>query len=90
MIIQSGVMKMILGRDIPFVYPNHECTQYKHAKLVFGTLTFCTSNALVDFTDAMSNLQPIMVALIVNASNARVKKLLGLQGMQEYVLRCMT
>jgi hypothetical protein len=26
----------------------------------------------------------------VNASNARVKKLLGLQGMQEYVLRCMT
>jgi hypothetical protein len=89
MVIQSGVMKMILGRDIPFVYPNHECTQYKHAKLVFGTLAFCTSNALIDFTNAMSNLQSIMVTLIVNTSNAKVKKLLGLQGMQECVLRRM-
>jgi hypothetical protein len=90
MVIQSGVMIMILGQDIPFVYPNHECTHYKHAKLVFGTLAFCASNALVDVIDAMPNLQSIMVALIVNASNAKVKKLFGLQGMQECVLRRMT
>jgi hypothetical protein len=87
MVIQSGVMKMILGQDIPFVYPNRECTQYKHAKLVFCTLAFCMLNALIDFTNAMSNLQSIMVALIVNGSNAKVKKLLGLQGMQECVLK---
>jgi hypothetical protein len=27
MVIQSSVLRVILGRDIPFVYPNHECTQ---------------------------------------------------------------
>jgi len=85
MVIQSGVMKMILGQDIPFVYPNRECTQYKHPKLVFCTLAFCMLNA--HFTNAMSNLQSIMVALIMNGSNAKVKKLLGLQGMQECVLK---
>jgi len=27
MVIQSSVLKMNLGWNIPFVYPNHECTQ---------------------------------------------------------------
>ncbi len=27
MIIQSNVLRVILGRNILFVYPNHECTQ---------------------------------------------------------------
>jgi hypothetical protein len=26
MVIQSNVLRMILGWDIPFVYPNRECT----------------------------------------------------------------
>jgi hypothetical protein len=35
MVIQSGVLRMILGRDIPFVYPNHECAQYQKKILDF-------------------------------------------------------
>jgi hypothetical protein len=30
MVIQSNVLRMILGRGIPFVYPNLEWTMYKH------------------------------------------------------------
>jgi hypothetical protein len=26
MVIQRCILKMILGQDIPFVYPNYECT----------------------------------------------------------------
>jgi len=26
MVIQSNVLQIILEQDIPFVYPNHECT----------------------------------------------------------------
>jgi len=29
MIIQSGNLRVILGQDIPFVYPNHKCTHLK-------------------------------------------------------------
>jgi hypothetical protein len=25
MVIQSGILRVILGGDIPFVYPNYEC-----------------------------------------------------------------
>jgi len=27
MVIQSSVLRVILKQDIPFVYPNYECTQ---------------------------------------------------------------
>ncbi len=26
MVIQSTILRVILGQDIPFVYPDHECT----------------------------------------------------------------
>jgi len=34
MVIQNGVLKVILGQDIPFVYPNHERTHmcYCHSE----------------------------------------------------------
>jgi hypothetical protein len=28
MVIQSSILKVILGWDIHFVYPNRECTQF--------------------------------------------------------------
>jgi hypothetical protein len=28
MVIKNSVLKVILGWDIPFVYPNNECTQF--------------------------------------------------------------
>jgi hypothetical protein len=32
MVIQNNVLKVILRRDILFVYPNHECTQKREIK----------------------------------------------------------
>jgi len=34
MVIQSSVLKVILRQDIPFVYPNHECTQLKSQEVL--------------------------------------------------------
>jgi hypothetical protein len=34
MVIQSSVLRVILKQDIPFVYPNCECTQLKTQEIL--------------------------------------------------------
>ncbi len=55
MVIQSNVVRMILGRNIPFVYPNCECTLISNSKIghnhPFGMGKNHFDNFFLDFSN---------------------------------------